>query len=86
MTSNIDQAVNTTPTEPVICAEPDAVPPSIEEMKAAIKANRNRIAFDLAIERKGRDETNRRIKRLVAELAEADRLVRALEPRKAKKS
>lgn len=61
-------------------------PPSIDEMKAAIKANRDRVASDLAAARRRRDRENANIRALVMKLAEAERLVKALEPRKAKKS
>ncbi len=59
-------------------------PPSLDEMKAAIRERRDRIASDLKARRKERDRLNASIRHLVAELAEAERLVKALEPRKAK--
>lgn len=63
----------------------DESPPSIDQMKQAIRDSRDRLARELASERKNRDRVNARIRKLVAEHAEAERLVKALEPRKAKK-
>lgn len=60
-------------------------PPSIDQMKQAIRDNRDRLASELASMRRERDRVNARIRKLVAEHAEAERLVKALEPRKAKK-
>lgn len=72
------------PADKVVAAE-DPRPPSIDQMKQAIRDNRDRLAHELASERKNRDRVNARIRKLVADHAEAERLVKALEPRKAKK-
>jgi hypothetical protein len=59
-------------------------PPSIDEMKAAIRANHDRIVRSLTLKRNERSELNADIAELVAELREAERLVKALEPKRRK--
>jgi len=57
-------------------------PPSIDDMKAAIKANHYKLVKHLGEMRAERTRLNTSIAGCVAELKEAERLVKALEPRK----
>lgn len=64
----------------------DPAPPTLDEMKQAIKDNHERLVHQLGAARAERDRANARVKALVEQIKEAERLVKALEPRKAKKS
>jgi hypothetical protein len=64
--------------------KPPPTPPSIDEMKAAIKANHERLVRELGEKRRHRHQLNTSIAGLVAQLREAERLVKALEPKRRK--
>lgn len=69
-----------------IVAEPDR-PPSLEQIKTSLAANHADVEARLVNKRRQRDRLNDEIRVLVAEEAEARRLLNALQPktRKAKK-
>lgn len=59
----------------------DTKPTSIESMRRDAEGIRDRVAADLTDLRGQRNRINGRIKKLVAEHDEADRVVRALTPK-----
>ncbi len=59
----------------------DTKPPSIAAMRQDAEGIRDRVAADLSDLRNQRDRINAQIKQMVAEHAEADRVVRALTPK-----
>lgn len=60
-------------------------PLTIDTIRTAVSDQHRRITADLADARKQRDRLHERIRALVAEQAEAARMVRALDPRTTKK-
>lgn len=60
----------------------DQPTPSLDEMKQAIKDNHERLVRQLGSARAERDRANLRVRSLVEQIKEAERLVKALEPRK----